>query len=175
MKKLFVVALALVMMLAMATTVFAETEGLREESTSVTVTYQPGELPEDVYAIDIIWESFDFTYVQAAQVWNPTTHTYEDDENGVSGWEKATANVVITNNSNIDVIATVAYVAGETANGTASASLTAGAGANTLAAATEGAPTSVTATLTVTGVPAVDANEAVIGMVTVTLTGIILQ
>ena len=174
MKKLFVIALALVMVLAMATTVFAADGGLREEKANVTVTYQAGQQAEDTYAINIAWDSFDFTYVQAPQVWNPQTHQNEDAPDTESGWANDSADVVVTNNSNIDVVATITYVAAETANGTATAALTAGAGANTLAAATAGVtPASVTATLTVSGVPAADAAAAVIGEVVVTITGVL--
>ena len=171
MKKLFVIALALVMVLAMATTVFAADNGLREEKANVTFTYVAGEAAEDTYAIDIEWDSFNFTYQQAPQVWNPETHQNEDADE-TSGWLVDSANVVVTNNSNIDVVATIEYVAAETANGTATAALTAGAGANTLAAAGE-TVASVTATLTVSGVPAADAAAAVIGEVVVTITGVL--
>ena len=111
MKKLFLIALALVVALSMGVTVFAATETLElvdvEEQTSdedvvVKVLDKDGNVIGDaddsdddgeeditrVYSVDVAWDSLVFEYqltvAEEDLVWNPDTHSYTvlDEESG---------------------------------------------------------------------------------------------
>lgn len=167
MRKFFAISLALVMVLALSVTCFAEriTTLPGTESAEVKVSYTDGAAAPATYAVDVAWESLSFTYVQSAQEWDATNHVEKD--SGESKWQDADATITITNHSNRAVKATVAYVAG-TASGTAAFALTGGEEA-TLAAAAGNSVATKTATLTASGVPAVDAQNVTVGTVTVTI------
>lgn len=167
MRKLFAISLALVMVLALSVTCFAAriTTVPGTESAEVKVSYTDGAAAPATYAVDVAWESLEFTYVQSAQEWDATNHVEVDA--GESKWTDADATITITNHSNRAVKATVAYEAG-TASGTASFALTGGEEA-TLAAAAGAAVATKTATLTASGIPAENAQNVVVGTVTVTI------
>ena len=167
MRKFFAISLALVLVLALSVTCFAEriTSLPGTESVDVTVSYSDGDAAPPTYAVDVAWESMSFTYVQSAQEWDATNHVEKDA--ATSGWSDADATVTITNHSNRSVWATVAYAAG-TASGDAAFALTGGAESELVAAAGASVATK-TATLTASGVPAENADETVVGTVTVTI------
>jgi hypothetical protein len=168
MRKFFAISLALVLVLALSVTCFAEriTSLPGNESVDVTVSYTDGAAAPATYAVDVAWESMSFTYVQSAQEWDATNHVEKD--SGTSGWSDADATVTITNHSNRSVWATVAYVAAGEASGSAAFELTGGAESELVAAAGASVATK-TATLTASGIPAENADEAVVGTVTVTI------
>ena len=170
MRKFFAISLALVMVLALSVTCFAAkiTAVPGSESADVTVTYADGAAAPATYAIDVVWESLSFTYVQSAQEWDAVNHVEKD--SGTSAWQDADATITITNHSNRAVKATVAYAAG-TASGTAAFALTGGE-ESTLAAAAGASVATKTATLTASGIPAEDADAAVVGTVTVTIAAV---
>ncbi len=67
-----------------------------------------------VYQVDIAWGSFEFTYHQGnVGVWDAGTHTYVGGT--ASGWscEEGADTITFTNNSNVDVIVNLEYVAKE--------------------------------------------------------------
>ena len=167
MRKFFAISLALVMVLALSVTCFAVTvtEVPYTETQNVTVSYTDGAAAPATYAVDVAWESLSFTYVQSAQEWDATNHVEKDA--ATSGWSDADATITITNHSNRAVKATVAYAAG-TASGTAEFALTGGA-ESTLAAAAGASVATKTATLTASGIPAENAQNAVVGTITVTI------
>ncbi len=169
MKKFLAISLALVMVLALSVTCFAEItfelEELGEVSENVTVTYNDGAAAPDTYAIDIEWGDLSFEYTQVKQKWDAQNHVEVDD--GTSGWVNNTATITVTNHSNVDVNAKIEYIAG-TASGTASFALT-GGNATDLAEATPAEQAKLQATLTASGVPAEDANNAVVGSIKVTI------
>ena len=164
MRKFFAISLALVMVLALSVTCFAEriTTVPGTDSAEVKVSYTDGAAAPPTYAVDVAWESLSFTYVQSAQEWDATNHVEKD--SGESKWQNANATITITNHSNRAVYATVVYAAG-TASGTAVFELTNGA-EEQLAAAAGSSVATKTATLTATGIPAEDAAATVVGTVT---------
>ena len=168
MKKLFALSLAIVMVFALSVVCFAATISAvpGSEETEVKVSYVDGAAAPATYAVDVAWESFTFTYTQSAQRWDAENHVEVD--NGTSGWVDSDATVTITNHSNRSVWATVEYEAG-TASGTAAFALSANAAESELVAAAGAAVASKTVTLTASGVPAENANETVVGSVTVTI------
>ena len=170
MRKFFAISLALVMVFALSVTCFAAriSELPGSESTEVKVSYTDGAAAPATYAVDVAWESLTFVYVQSAQEWDATNHVEVDA--GESKWQDADATITVTNHSNRAVKATIAYAAG-TASGTAAFELADGAESELAAAAGASVATKV-ATLRVSGIPAEDANETVVGTVTVTINAV---
>ena len=167
MKKFLAISLALVMVFALSVTCLAAriTELPGSETTDVKVTYTDGAAAPATYAVDVAWESLSFTYVQSAQKWDAENHVEVDA--GTSAWVDDTAEITVTNHSNRAVKATIAYAAGQ-ACGTAAFNLTGGE-ESTLAAAAGETVATKTATLVASGIPAENANETVVGTVTVTI------
>ncbi len=112
MKKLFVLALALVMVLALGTTVFAAKEitaaAGSATSGNVTGTYNAGTPGAPVYCVDVTWEGLAFTYHgQTDGTWNPDSHSYGGTIE--AGWDDQSATITVTNHSNVDVTATASF------------------------------------------------------------------
>ena len=170
MKKFLALALALVMICALSVTCFAanidhELPGTDyTASKKVTVSYAKGDSADDTYVVDVTWESLSFTYL-ANKEWDAESHIEVDD--GTGRWQDDTANIIITNHSNVSVWATVAYQAGTT-SGNASFALTNGTEEELVPAEGQSVDTK-TATLTASGVPATTANNTEVGTVTVTI------
>lgn len=170
MKKLFVITLALVMLLAMATTCFAANATTitlpYNTSEEVTVTYHDGSAAVHTYGVVITWGDTSFEYTAAGTgTWDPVDHQYEG--GATAAWKegKNSGTVVVENHSDMPISVAVTYEKGEYA-GDLGCTVTGGA-AETLAAWNTTAA-SKTATYTVTGTPT-NANGGVIGSIKVAI------
>ena len=73
----------------------------------VTVKYRASAEPA-VYQVDLEWSSMVFTYTEAGtKVWDPTNHTYQMNVSG--SWDKTTAEIKVTNHSNVPVDVEMLY------------------------------------------------------------------
>lgn len=176
MKKFFALALALALTLALAVTCFAAytptMDALSDEATqNVKVTYVAGGTSAEIYAVDVVFDEMNFTYTAASEgTWDPETHTYKNID--AAEWNKTSANIKVTNHSNVALDVTVSYAKDAGYTGAVAPSIT--NGEFELARATEGsdfadAPTA-TATLNIgAGVPVAGNENLKIGTVTVTI------
>lgn len=99
MKKIIMTLLALVMILSLSATAFADTinntnftDGTATDTGEVEVTVHSDHTT--VYEVDVSWSDLEFTYNFGR--WDPQSHTYS------GSWEdnKDTGNIVVTNHSN---------------------------------------------------------------------------
>lgn len=127
MKKMFVTALAMTMVLGMSTTAFAAEGSVNGADTGaqdpidVTAKYNDGAKEPTVYSVDLTWEDMTFTYNESGtRTWDPDTHTYTDTTS--AGWDKVTAAVTATNHSNAQVTVKFDYTPQGTTGVTASMS-----------------------------------------------------
>lgn len=181
MKKIFAIALALAMVLAMGTTAFAATEKeLTAETTStaaadITAMRSTNATDKAVISVDVTFGDLTFLYVDTTDkgLWQPDTHTYAEGTAG-GAWQVVGDNTVtVTNHSNRAVAVTVAAAIDTDVE----AAVTVSGGmteAQTLAAGVENKPNkaaSLTCTLTLDGAPtSLDtADYKAIGSVTVTV------
>lgn len=136
---------------------------------AVTAQYASTSSTPTVYSVDISWSSMNFTYTQHnTNKWNAGNHSYSLESKG--SWDHSTANITVTNHSNVAVRVKMAYSA--LGNTGVKAVLTNATGE--LAAGKEGdynGADSVTATLTVSGTPttAVSTEAVKVGTVKVTI------
>lgn len=129
-RKLFVVALALVLTLCMTATAFAGSKtvndltsegGQNPVNIDVTGTYSDTHTSSTVYSVDISWGAMSFTYsITGAAKWNPATHKYdtagETTNWALKGTEGVDNAITVKNHSNISVIASFSFAnAGDTA------------------------------------------------------------
>ena len=173
MKKLTALLLAIMLVAAMPTTVFAAsiTTAGGSNSANVTGSYVAGSAGDTVYSVDVAWGSMAFTYTGASTgTWQPSTHTYSSAT--AAGWSCADgANMItVTNHSNTAVTAALSYTPGASYSG-----ITGAFNNSSLSLATavgtevSGAP-SASALLTLTGELASSVTEAAtIGSVTVSI------
>lgn len=168
MKKILAVVLSILLVLSMATTVFATAPG-ESKNIDVTGKYNSITTEATVYSVDITWENMTFTYNETTEkVWNAENHTYTTDTAGA--WDKTSASITITNHSNAAVTASVSYtpVADTGITGTLNTTQ------KTLTAGVEGKPDeadTLIAVLTISGKPAetVTNTGVKIGSITITL------
>lgn len=182
MKKVITWILSFTMMFAMSVTALAADATIKKNGGSaeanVIGNYAAGK-DVTVYSVDITWSDLTFTYAAASGgVWNPGTHTYSGA--GEAGWEAKTGTIVVTNHSNAGISAKPAYQAN---TGYESATITFGGeglneeGVLELDTADNGengaagTPTSGTITVTPGGTLPEGTANAVIGVITVTITG----
>ena len=122
-RKLFVVALALVLTLCMTATAFATAgndtvtsiSGSNTKTIEVTGTYSGSDVSGDVYSVDISWGAMEFTYtVVSGQAWDPKTHQYSPTVE--PKWEATNNGNTITtaNHSNKAVNVAFAFAKDET-------------------------------------------------------------
>ncbi|MFA5561431.1 MAG: hypothetical protein WDA00_02170 [Eubacteriales bacterium] len=172
MKKLISALLILGMSLLLCIPSYAATINTDGGTASADVkgTYQAGASASVVLSVDVTWGSMEFTYTDASEgTWNPTTHTYEDIE--PAAWTVAAdANkITVTNHSNTDLRVNFSYTPGENYDGISGTFSNSFVDLATAVGTTvAGAPTDSTF-LTLSGDLDSDADQTVIGSVTVTL------
>lgn len=181
MKRLLAAALAVAATSAMSITVLAAEAPVTAENGTrnigVTATYVGGALPADVVSVDVEWGELQFTYtLEGTREWDSATNSYK--LSGASdSWTAKGGTVKLTNHSNVDVRADLAYTSEESAVSgafTYSGGKTADTdGKVKLLAGVEGQRNnadSVTASLTLSGIPSnATASPAKLGNITVSI------
>lgn len=118
MKKIFAITLAIVMMMATATTAFAaEGSSTKKDGETQDITvnakYNSGTTESAVVSVNVAWGAMEFTYnVSGNKVWHADDHSYTTDT--TSKWSESGNTVTITNHSNIDVKVKTEYKPEET-------------------------------------------------------------
>ena len=171
MKKLFALALALVLTFALAVTCFAATANTSTPATNaVKATYKAGTSSDTtVYSVDVTFGDMNFTYTdKSTGTWDPATHSYPDTV--AAKWDKTTAEITVKNHSNAAVAVTVSYAKDAGYTGEVTGNITNGSFdlATAVNTAVENAP-SATATLTISGTPVDGVDNTTIGTVTVSI------
>ena len=166
-RKLFVVALALVLTLCMTATAFADAKVEtipNRQDIDVTGTYSDTHTSGTVYSVDISWGEMKFTYsIAGTATWQPDSHTYNTSGEN-AGWV-ATGNTITTvNHSNKAVNVAFAFVNDTTNAPTVTGSFDNGDSLND----PDKAPTN-SSTLTIGGTLDPDKKDVKIGTVTITL------
>lgn len=113
MKKLILLALAVIMTFSLSVPAFANTvTGTGDYTVEVTGSYVAGnESNGIVYCIDITWEDLDVTYhAEKGAVWNTDTLKYSET---TSAYWEGKGTITVTNRSNTRISATPTYTAGE--------------------------------------------------------------
>lgn len=112
MKKIIAATLALTLSMSMGNLVYA----VEDKSANIKATYQAGkENTDTVYSVDVKWGNLEYTYSSGVtKSWNPTTLTYEE-TSGTSSWtcQEGADQITVTNNSNADIKASLAYAGTE--------------------------------------------------------------
>ena len=177
MKKMFVTALAMTMVLGMSTTAFAAEGSVNGAGTgaqdpiNVTAKYNDGTTTPTVYSVDLTWDDMTFTYNESGtRTWNPDTHTYTNST--TSGWDKTTAAVTATNHSNAAVTVKFDY----TPNGSTGVTASMSKGSFELDAGVENKPDEAATDSSILTIDSgtkpndtVSAEGTVIGTITVTI------
>lgn len=174
MKKLTALLLAIMLVAAMPTTVFAAsiTTAGGSNSADVTGSYEAGSATGTVYSVEVSWGSMAFTYTGASTgTWNPDTHAYSGTVSAAWSCAENANKITVTNHSNKAVAAALTYSQGAGYSGVTGAfnnnSLSLATAVGTKVAS---AP-SASALLTLTGELASSVTEAAtIGSVTVSIT-----
>ena len=108
MKKIIAATLALTLSMSMGNLVYA----VEDKSADIKATYQAGkESTDTVYSVDVNWGSLEYTYSSGVtKSWDPTTLKYKE-TSGTSSWtcQKGADQITVTNNSNADITASLAY------------------------------------------------------------------
>lgn len=121
MKKLLAVILALALALSMGTAALAAEPDTIESATpdtntakqDVNVIVQTSAI-EEVYSVDIEWGTLDFTYSFGdGAEWDPDTHTISGGT--TPGWKNDSANIKVTNHSNVPVSIKAKFGSADTA------------------------------------------------------------
>ena len=113
MKQIFTLALTFLLIFSLVTvTAFAAdatiTEAGKSATKAVKASYRSGAGGSTVYSVDITWGSMEFTYREGSgSTWNPATHTYSS--GGTGGWSSSGNTIKVTNHSNAQVTANLAY------------------------------------------------------------------
>lgn len=173
MKKMMSLILALMVVMSLSITTFAD-EDIRK-SADVKGTYTSGS-NGIVYSVDISWAGLEFTYNGASKgTWDPENHTYIGATE--AGWADGEGTITVTNHSNTDITATPSYAA---ASGYESASMIFSDGENQIenllvasadngADGVEGKPVTGTITVTPTGSLPEGTQDAIIGRITISI------
>lgn len=109
MKRMTVWMLCLAMVLSLGTPAAAAdlTQSGSAQENVVSATYKINEAAEGVISVKIDWVGMSFTYSTSEAVWDPVNHVYSETTPGQ--WEKSTAKITVTNNSDVIVKAEIAY------------------------------------------------------------------
>lgn len=114
MKKFFAITLAIVMMMAMATTAFAAETVTKDGGTSdikVNATYQDGVQTVHKISVNVSWDAMEFTYsASGTKTWDEVNHKYDD--NITAGWSEGKT-VTVTNHSDSAVKVEFTFAADE--------------------------------------------------------------
>ena len=168
MKKLFTFALSAVLVLTLTITALAAaiTDVTENNSTTTEVfaTINAGNNSTPVYAVDVSWDDLSFSYSYGNK-WNPNDLAYNDSQAG--SWTDAQGAVTVSNRSNADVVATVAFRA---ASGITSTFKDNKSSATLTDASVGARATSETFVITVAGTPDLSGEQVKIGDITVSIT-----
>ena len=111
-KKIIAATLALTLSMSMGNFVYAA----EDSSADIKATYQAGkENTDTVYSVDVKWGSLEYTYSSGVtKSWDPTTLKYKE-TSGTSSWtcQDGADQITVTNNSNADITASLAYAGTE--------------------------------------------------------------
>ena len=111
-KKIIAATLALTLSMSMGNFVYAA----EDSSADIKATYQAGkENTDTVYSVDVKWGSLEYTYSSGVtKSWDPTTLKYKE-ASGTSSWtcQEGADQITVTNNSNADITASLAYAGTE--------------------------------------------------------------
>lgn len=113
MRKIIAIALAIVMMMAMATTAFADgTVGQNggKQDIDVNAKYNGSSSAADVISVSVSWGKMNFTYsVHNEKKWDAVNHKYDD--NFTKSWTSEGNTVTVTNHSNVKITASLSFAA----------------------------------------------------------------
>lgn len=160
MKKVLALILALVMVFAMSTVAFADS-ALGDKTQPVTVSV----VKEDTYSFTVAWDNPTFTY---------TLGEWDGDSYAEGTWDdsKNSSTITVTNNSNVGIVVSAAYVENEEIKNKTGITATLTGERQELASAF-GADTAPKATftlaLTATGNVNETTTEATLGTITLTI------
>lgn len=111
MRKIAAILTAFVVSVSMSMTAFAvsnETIGEGSSPSKDVKVIVDKDSVGAVYSVDIAWDSLEFTYNLGTGDWNPTNHSVTAD--GATGWDKESANIKVTNHSNVGVSINASFV-----------------------------------------------------------------
>lgn len=115
MRKIAAILTAFVVSVSMSMTAFAvsnETIGEGSSPSKEVKVIVDKDSVGTVYSVDIAWDSLEFTYNLGAGNWNPSDHSVTAD--GDTGWDKESANINVTNHSNVGVSINASFADAQT-------------------------------------------------------------
>lgn len=118
MRKLISLFLVLAMLLSFSVTAFAAETEDRTATANENSDYKASidvngkyisQLDSDqIISVIVAWQDMNFIYYGSQEgTWNPATHTYDGEKTAT--WNKTTSDITVTNHSNLEVTATLAY------------------------------------------------------------------
>ena len=115
MKKIISLVLALVMVVGLGITAFAEITATDGNSGDVKAVYNPSSsVGGTVYSVDISWNNLEFTYNEGSEpTWNAETHKYEGISEPAEWVIEGDEVITVTNHSNTHIKAIPSYQAAE--------------------------------------------------------------